>query len=36
MTTTNQDVRYIFASWNGFIKQLTQIFGDLEAITTAE
>ena len=33
MTTTNQDIQYIFASQNGFIKQLTQIFRDLEVIT---
>ena len=36
ITTTNQDIRYIFASQNGFTEQLTQIFRDLEAITTAE
>jgi len=26
----------MFLSWNGFIEQLTPIFGDLEATTTAE
>jgi len=36
MTTTNQDIQYIFASWNGFVEQLTQIFRDPEATTTAE
>ena len=36
ITTTNQDVQYIFTSWNRFVEQLTQIFRDLEAITTAE
>ena len=36
ITTTNQDVQYIFASWNGFTEQLTQMFRDLEATTTAE
>jgi len=26
----------MFLSWNGFVKRLTQIFGDPEAVTTAE
>ena len=26
----------MFLSWNGFAERLTQMFGDLEAITTAE
>ena len=34
--TTNPKVKYIFASWEGFTIQLTQIFRDLEAIATAE
>ena len=34
--TTNQDVRYVFISQNGFIEQLTQIFRDPKATTTAE
>jgi len=36
ITTTNQDVWYIFTSWNGFAEQLTQIFRDPEATTIAE
>ena len=36
ITTTNQDVWYIFTSQNGFIERLIQIFKDPEAITTAE
>jgi len=26
----------MFLSWNGFVKQLTQIFRDPEAVTTAK
>jgi len=35
-TTTNQEVRFMFASWAGFAERLTQMFGDPEATTTAE
>jgi len=34
--STNLEVKYIFLSWGGFIERLTQMFGDLEATTTAE
>ena len=34
--TTNLEVKYLFSSWGGFAKRLTQIFGDLEVITIAE
>ena len=34
--TTNQDVWYMFLSWNEFVERLTQMFGDPKAITTAE
>ena len=36
MTTTNQEVRYMFSSWEGFVNQLIQMYGDLEATTMAE
>ena len=36
ITTTNQDVQYMFISQNGFTERLTQIFRDLEASTIAE
>jgi len=36
MTTTNRDVQYMFSSWKGFADRLTQMFGDPEAMTTAE
>ena len=36
ITTTNPDVRYVFASWNGFVEQLTQIFRNPKATITAE
>jgi len=36
ITTTNLDIRYVFASWNRFIKQLTQIFRDPKATIIAE
>ena len=35
-TTTNLDVRYIFASWNRFAERLTQIFRDPKATIIAE
>ena len=31
MTTLNQEVRYMFLSWEGFVSQLTQIYSDIEA-----
>ena len=34
--STNLEVKYLFLSWGGFAKRLTQIFGDLEVITIAE
>ena len=34
--TTNQDVRYVFLSWNGFAEQLTQMFRNPKATTTVE
>ena len=36
MTTTNQDMRFIFLSWEGFVEQLTQMFRDPEETTIAE
>ena len=36
ITTTNQDIRFIFTSWNGFIERLIQIFRDLEVLTTVK
>jgi len=36
VTATNQEVRYIFLSWNGFAEQLTQIFRDPEVTTMVE
>jgi len=36
LTTTNPEVRYMFATWAGFVERLTQMFGDPEATTTAE
>ena len=36
ITTTNLKVKYLFLSQGGFVKQLTQIFGDLEATITIE
>ena len=36
MGTANLDVRYIFASWDGFANKLTQMFGDPESVATAE
>ena len=32
MSTTNQEVKYIFLSWDGFASQLTQMFNDLKAV----
>ena len=34
--TTNPDIRYIFASWNGFAERLTQIFRDPKVTIIAE
>src|SRR6266704_5621062 len=31
MTTLNQEVRYIFSSWEGFTSQITQIYNDIKA-----
>ncbi len=36
MTTLNQEVRYMFSSWEGFLSRLTQIYGDTKAVTIAE
>jgi hypothetical protein len=36
LSTTNPEVKYMFASWEGFSTRLTQMFGDPEAETTAE
>ena len=36
VTTTNLDVRYVFASWSGFAEQLTQIFRNPKATIIAE
>ena len=36
MTTLNQEVRYMFLSWEGFVSRLTQMYGDMEAVTTVE
>ena len=36
MTTLNQEVRYMFLSWEGFANQLTQIYGDMEIVIMAE
>ena len=32
ITTTNQEVKYMFLNWDGFASQLTQIFGNLKAV----
>ena len=32
----NPKVKYMFASWEGFAIQLTQMFGDPKATTIAE
>src|SRR6266581_3197095 len=36
ITTLNQEVRYIFLSWEGFASQLTQIYSDMETAAIAE
>ena len=36
LTTINNEVRYIFLSWEGFCNKLTQIYSNLEVIATAE
>ena len=36
ITTTNQDIQFIFTSWNRFIERLIQMFKDLEVLTIAE
>ena len=36
MTTLNQEVRYMFLSWEGFTSQLIQIYSDTEAAMIAE
>ena len=36
ITTLNQEVRYIFLSWEGFASQLTQIYSDIKAAATTE
>ena len=33
ITSTNLEVKYMFLNWGGFVKQLTQIFRDLEVAT---
>src|SRR5271170_335522 len=35
-TTTNQEVKYMFSSWEGFSDRLIQMYGNPEATTTAE
>ena len=36
LSITNQEVRYMFLSWDGFINWLMQMYRDPEAVTTAE
>jgi hypothetical protein len=36
LTTGNNEVKYMFSSWEGFCNRLTQMYGDPEAIATAE
>ena len=36
LATINQEVRYMFLSWEGFVNRIMQIYGDLEAIMMAE
>src|SRR6266702_5626585 len=36
MTTLNQEVKYIFLSWEGFLSWLTQIYNDMEAVMIAK
>ena len=33
---TNQEVRYIFLSWEGFVNRPTQIYNNLEIVMTME
>src|SRR6266571_1248773 len=36
ITIINQEVRYIFLSWEGFTSQLMQMYGNIEAAMTAK
>ena len=36
ITTLNQEVRYMFSSWEGFISQLIQIYSDIKVAMIAE
>src|SRR6266702_7072285 len=36
MTTLNQEVRYMFSSWEGFVSRLTQMYSDTETVITAK
>src|SRR6266550_2246544 len=36
MTTLNQEVRYIFLSWEGFASWLTQMYNNIKAAIIAE
>jgi hypothetical protein len=36
LTTTNQEARYMFSSWEGFCKRMTQMFGSPEEESIAE
>ena len=33
---TNQEVKYIFLSWEGFVNQLMQIYSNLEVVITVK
>ena len=36
ITTLNQEVRYMFLSWEGFVSQLIQIYNDIEVAIIME
>ena len=36
LTTGNNEVKYIFLSWEGFCNRLTQIYSNPEVIVTAK
>jgi hypothetical protein len=36
LTTRNNEVRYIFLTWEGFLNRLMQIYGDLKVEAIAE
>src|SRR6266568_8950321 len=36
ITTLNQEIKYMFSSWEGFLSQLTQIYNNIETVITAE